>query len=377
VSYAAALMLSALAAAPALPNATATLPLSELLPLFKEQPEAPPPVGALVSQAKLEGRTNGAALEVTATLVVDVMAGGWQRVSLFRLTPGVVPVGLPELAGGTLGVHQKELWFFSRIPGRHAVTVQLSVRAVTVGERHTARLVPGADLPPVQLELVGDEVDAGPLQVHPSEGGFELRWNARPEPAQAKVVARPPLEPAVTSAVARFVTTLEGKGQLTVDYGLKLDRPQRFGVELPRGYVLTRVRVNDELVPVPEGQRLSLEVAPAKAGETAARVELSLAKELGVFHLSGALKLELPAVGWPIAELRAVTFLPAVFTWKRAGGSLEPVEGDAWSKETGLPGSQQAFRQFLVSGTAPTLELEYAVDLERRYFRARAPAAQE
>lgn len=373
--HAAVLMLAALAAAPSdTSSATATLPLSELMPLMKEQAERQPPVGAVISSAKLEARTRGQFVDVTATLTVDVMAEGWQSVGLFGLGPGVAPGELPALVGGTLGVNGGGLRFFSRIPGRHAMVVKLVLRGVQVGERYTAKLDPWVDMPPVQLEFSGDAVDAAPLYVSAGQSGYELRWNVTPEVAKPKVVARPPLEPSVTSADARFVTTLEGKGQLTVTYGLRLDRAQTFQVELPRGYALTRLKVNELQLPVPEGEKLALEVAPRKVGDDAATVELSLSRELGVFHLSGALELKLPAVGWPISELRASTFLPAVFTWKRSGGSLEPAaveEGEGAA--SGLPGRKLAFRQFLVSGTAPTLELDYAVDLEGKYFRVREP----
>jgi hypothetical protein len=344
------------------------------LPLLKEQQEAPPRVGAVISYAKLEGRTRGQFVDVTATLNVDVMGAGWQSVALFGLPPGVALAELPELAGGTLGPSEGMLRFFSRTPGRHAMTVRLAVRGAQVGERYVARLGPSVELPPVQLELVGDAVDAGPLLLSAGREGYELKWKVMPEAAKPKVVARPPLEPTVSSADARFVTTLEGKGQLTVSYGLRLDRPQTFQVELPRGYTLTRLKVNELQLPLPEGEKLALEVAPRRAGEDAATVELTLARELGVFHLSGALDLKLPAVAWPISELRTSTFLPAVFAWKRSGGSLEPVEGEQLASVSGLPGRQLSFRQFLVSGTAPTLELGYAVDLDGKYFRTREPS---
>lgn len=369
MSHAAALMLAALAATPEYEGAgTASIPLSELVPLLKVHREAGPPVGALVSAAKLTARPRGEALEVTAALGVEVMQASWQRLALFKVTPALVPQEFPALGDAVLGVHDGEVCFFSARPGRH--TLELKLLLFPLGARPpVAKLVRGSDLPPVAVELV---TSGESEQVALADGAWTLRWQPRAEPA-VKKVAPPPLEPQVASAHARFVTTLEGKGQLTVRYGLKLDRPQRFAVTLPEGHRLTRLTVNGAPRPLPEGQALEVEVAPQGAGDAQGWVELSLARELGVFHLSGRLPLELPAVAWPIAELEARAFLPAVFTWRRAGGSLEPAEVEGLAPVPGLPGRQLAFRQFLVSGTAPTLELEYAVDLEKRYFRARAP----
>ena len=47
-----------------------------------------------------------------------------------------------------------------------------------------------------------------------------------------------------------------------------------------------------------------------------------------VLHLSGNLKLTLPRTSWPIADLAAEAYLPAVFNYRRQGGSLEQVPDD-------------------------------------------------
>jgi hypothetical protein len=96
-----------------------------------------------------------------------------------------------------------------------------------------------------------------------------------------------------------------------------------------------------------------------------------LARELGVFHLSGRLKLALPRVSWPVAELHARAHFPAVFNYRREGGSLEQVESAATPDAAlaGLPGKELHFRQYLVAASAPTLELGYSVDISDSYFR--------
>jgi hypothetical protein len=97
-----------------------------------------------------------------------------------------------------------------------------------------------------------------------------------------------------------------------------------------------------------------------------------LARDLGVFHLSGRLKLALPRVSWPVATLKARAHFPAVFNYRREGGSMEQYEGTepaGLETQTPLPGKVLQFRQYLVAASAPTLELGYSVDISNSYFR--------
>ena len=112
---------------------------------------------------------------------------------------------------------------------------------------------------------------------------------------------------------------------------------------------------------------LSFNVAPERDAD--GTVELQLSRELGVFHLSGRLDFEMPRASWPVAQLDAEVYLPAVFEYRRVGGSLEPAQdGTHLSK---LPGRMLPFRQHLIAASAPTVELEYSVDLKARYFKMR------
>jgi hypothetical protein len=118
---------------------------------------------------------------------------------------------------------------------------------------------------------------------------------------------------------------------------------------------------------------LKLQVAPTRFGETEATLEVVLARDLGVFHLSGRLKLALPRVSWPVATLKARAHFPTVFNYRREGGSMEEYEGteqaEGLDSQTPLPGKVIHFRQYLVAASAPTLELGYSVDISKSYFR--------
>lgn len=51
--------------------------------------------------------------------------------------------------------------------------------------------------------------------------------------------------------------------------------------------------------------------------------------------------------------------------------SQSPLREVAVDPSPNLPGRQLTYRQHLVTASAPSLELEYSVDLKGRYFKAR------
>jgi len=191
-------------------------------------------------------------------------------------------------------------------------------------------------------------------------------------PARPSASVRPPLEPLVTAASAWLVSTMEGKARLTVQYALQLDREQPLALTLPEGWRLARLAVDDVPRPLPAERALTIPVRPSPGSDHQGRLALTLERDYGVLHLSGRLPVELPGVSWPTRVVDLEASLPAVFEYRRVGGSLEPgptVEGEAASSDA--PGRHFSFRQFLVGAVGPTLELRYAVDLEHRYFSAR------
>jgi hypothetical protein len=202
---------------------------------------------------------------------------------------------------------------------------------------------------------------------------LRIGWRTAVAPKVARQVVRPPLEPSIPEAHATWVSTLEGKASLRVRYALRLDREQPLELTLPEGHHLERVLLDSTpLVPEEKEGRLLVKVAPTRVGETEATLEVVLTRDLGVFHLSGRLKLALPRVSWPVATLQARAHFPAVFNYRREGGSMEPDEAkaeEAPDTSTPLPGKVLHFRQYLVAASAPTLELGYSVDISQSYFR--------
>jgi hypothetical protein len=373
---------------PATPSGSVTIPLQDLLPLYtKHQESAPPapPTDALVVKSQLKGRLTADALLVDAHFEVEVLASGrWTQVRLLRLDADTYLTALPSLEDATVGVLEDHLSLVTREPGRYSFDVSLALRPTGSGSERQAQLRFGPQVSPVPLRL---EADASAFtltepaasggedtDVYPRQGVLRIGWRTAVAPKVARQVVRPPLEPSIPEAHASWVSTLEGKASVRVRYALRLDREQELELELPEGHRLERVLLDSvPLVPSEKDGRLKLKVAPARFGETEASLEVVLARELGVFHLSGRLKLALPRVSWPVATLRARAHFPAVFNYRRDGGSMEQYEetgaDSGLETQTPLPGKVLHFRQYLVAASAPTLELGYSVDISQSYFR--------
>jgi hypothetical protein len=378
------------------PAGQATIPLDQLLPLLSQKApakaDAPPPVDAVVTRAELKGRLTTDAVHVDAHFEVRVLAAGrWTRVPLLGVAPETVLSSDPKAgAGVVVAIHGGELLLLAHEPGAFPVDANLTVRATLAGARRTASLkvAPGGPPVPLQLEvdpaftLVEPAAASGEpaAAVYPRAGEWSVAWTVAAPKTAAKVAQRPALEPKITRARAVWVSTLEGKLGLRVLYALRLNRAEKISVEPPEGYRLERAAVNGRAVPLPEaGHALEVEVAPPNPGDTEAKLELALAEDLGVFHLSGNVSLKLPRASWPIADVSGEAFLPAVFNYRRQGGSLEQVldGAEAWDAAFGtpfaegevLPGKVLRFRQYLVASSSPDVALGYSVDIAKSYFQ--------
>ena len=373
------------------PSGSATVPLEDLLSLYAQRrqdelPPPPPPTQALVVESRLKGRLVADALLVEAHFEVEVLAGGsWTQVRLLRLDADTYLTQLPSLAHATVGAMDEQLTLMSHEPGRYSFDVNLTVRASGLGPERQAALRLGAHVSPVPLRLEADAsnftlTEPSPSggetsEVYPRQGVLRVGWRTAVAPKVVRQVVRPPLEPSIPEARASWVSTLEGKASVRVRYTLRLDREQELELTLPEGHRLERILLDAvPLVGVEKEGRLKLKVAPARFGETEASLEVVMTRDLGIFHLSGRLKLALPQVSWPVATVRGQAHFPSVFNYQREGGSMEQFEApegqdDGVAAQTPLPGKVLHFRQYLVAASAPTLELGYSVDISKSYFR--------
>jgi hypothetical protein len=380
----AALFLSLLAADVASTESVVTLPLQQLLPLLEKKAEEKPrpPVGAMVTSAQLKGRLAADALIVDAHFEIAVLAeGDWVKVALLPLGPEMVVTNPARSDRGAVAVIDGVLTLVVSKSGRCSVDVGVSVPARRKGARRDASLAlaDGEPQAPLHLEvdpafeLIEPAVSDPAVDVLPRSRRWTVVWRAQGTKAIAhKASPRPPLEPAIRRATATWVSTLEGKLETRVRYVLQLDREQPIEIELPEGQGLQRVAVNGRPIKSePHDGVLQLVVAPSEVGTAESTLEVVTAQELGVFHLSGGLRLSLPRASWPIDEVVAHAHLPAVFEYRREGGSLELLGADDGDLEAdgALPGRKLSLRQQRVNGSAPSLELSYSVDIEKSYFR--------
>ena len=372
-------------------SGSATVPLQELLSLYAQRQEvaAPPapPTEALVVKSQLKGRLTADALLVDAHFEVEVLASGsWTRVRLLKLDADTYLTAVPSLEAATVGALDEQLTLVTRTAGRYAFDVSLALRPASPGAERQVQLRFGPHVSPGPLRLEADATaftlsePAGTggesTDVYPRQGALRVGWRTAVAPrVAARQVVRPPLEPTIPEARASWVSTLEGKARVRVRYALRLDREQELEVELPEGHRLERLLLDGVPLATEEKEgRLKLKVAPARFGETEAVLEVVLARDLGIFHLSGRLKLALPRVSWPVSTVLARAHFPTVFNYRREGGSMEQYESTDTSDggletQTPLPGKVLHFRQYLVSASAPTLELGYSVDISQSYFR--------
>jgi hypothetical protein len=371
----------------------ATLPLEEILRLYREQeekakPEVPaPPVRASVQGAELRATLLQDALEVEADLEVVVLAedGAWTSVELLNVASTTHLASLPKTEAGMLVVRDGKLVFLTRAPGRYPIKLTFLEQATAADARRLARIALPAAGPSelrvrfsTELFALAEEPvrqDAGGALVLPRNGAFEVAWRTldvaqrEPEPAEPAAAA----DPLIANAHASSVATLEGERITRVAYDLRFSGRRPLAFELPEGENVQQAYLNGRAVPFGvEGRTLSLAVAPARPGGDRAQLELVLTHEMPDFLLSGTLHLELPAPAWPTSELSLRLHLPEVFEYEWSSGSLSPaqqIRHASYVYEIPQPGRELGFHQYLVRRVKPDVTLRYTVDLNGKYFQ--------
>ena len=376
------------AAAPA----EATLPLNEILRLYRERDEAEaqkkkeprPPIAATLDRVDLQGRLLATALDLRAEIELNVLSGEeWVDLPLLRVGGNTHVSGLPRVQGGVLSVRDGQLRFLSKRVGRYHFEVSMVERAQEDELGHRIALEHGGatlarlrvHYDPSLFRLLGEDHlrDSEGALIFAEDNVFSLAWQTLAEPQTRPTAKAPAAEPVITRAHAASVSTLEGERITRVLYELELTGRQRIELELAEGERVERAYLNGLPVPIEDRDgRLALEVAPSQAGKEAATLELVIGASGLDFTLSGELGFRLPRTSWPINELFLDVYLPQVFHYTWRGGSLSPVESGPparFSHRVPVPGSRHSFHQFLVTRSAPDLTLSYAVNLEGHYYR--------
>ena len=391
--------------APGVEKASATVPLEQILELYRERDalerarDTAPPVAAALQKLELTGRLLADGIDFGAHFEVTVLGDEqWVSVPLLAYDEANHVSSLPTVNGGAFTVSEGQLVFLTKKSGRYSFDLSFHRAAAKHDrERRVVLTHGGAALATCRLEIDGGLFDLlteaviearDGVLVFPRGDSFEIAWEVRE--AAEREAAEPGLAPEIESVISRVhastVSTLEGRRITRVLYELRFAGRKPIAIDLPAGHTLERAFLNGVATLLEtENGRIALEVAPARAGEAGGTLELVLAQSGGVFHLAGDMHFELPAVSWPTHELFLSVHLPRVFEYEWAGGSLEPRKSTPkaeYSYRLPLPGKTLHFHQVLIDASAPDLDLDYEVDLEGNYFqegrqvREGAPAIQ-
>jgi hypothetical protein len=373
-------------------NPVATLPLAEVLRLYKaseskaESPSAKPPVRATISKFELSGRLLENAIDVSAHVELSVLeASGWVSAALFRKDAALRLTKLPQIQNGVLTVVDGMLVFMTDKPGTYSFDVGFLLSAQVKGARRSADVqYASAALAVLKLRFDenlftlgnSDRIEEGDgYTLYPTNNRFEVLWDRS---SKAAVVAkqsavRPPIEPIINRAHASVVSTLEGRRIIRLMYALQFEGARSIDFVIPEKQRLEKVFVNGASVPFKaNGKTVTLPVQPARAGDESAKVELLVVEQQGGYALSGRLDYTFPATSWNINDLYVTLSLPQVFNYHWEGGSLATMEeGDEveYTQKIPTPGKSIYLHQQLLSNAA-TVRIAYTVDLAGSYYRA-------
>ncbi|MBD3243137.1 MAG: hypothetical protein GF331_21275 [Chitinivibrionales bacterium] len=374
-------------------ESTATLPLAEILRLHaavdsvRVTTPPNPPVAASVARIEMVGQLLEDALDVKVDVRLSVLADEqWVEVPLLEDSPGLSVLDAPLVGKGALVRKDGFLSLVAYGQRDHSFSITLRKQGSVKGKTRAVSLTPGpATVAVLRLSYDRSLFDVSSpsmtpttdgITVYPDKGRFALSWTRTRAVAERprKTPERPPVDPVIVSAHSSTVSTLEGQLTTRILYELRLEGEQAVSFVVPRGSELRRVYLNKAPITVERsGDSITVTARPARAGELTGTIELVLQRSLGTYNLSGVLAFEAPLVSWPIEQMYVDLHLPEVFTYAQRGGSLSRVEvsPDAeFSYATPLPGRQLSFHQYLISESRPTLVLEYAVDLDGKYYMA-------
>jgi hypothetical protein len=376
---------------------TATLPLTEVLRLYKENQakgepkEVRPPVSGAVGKLELTGRLLEGAIDVTAHVELNVLSTqDWVTVRLLRKDAATRITRLPTVEHGVFSVAAGYLCFITDKPGAYSFDLGFLTSAQVTGARRKAEIAyPDAALAVLKVRFDehlfalgnADRIEEGDgYTLYPQSNSFAVTWERNPRAAAAPKAAnhRPPVEPIITAAHASVVSTLEGRRIARLLYELRFEGARTIAFTIPPRQTVEKVFVNGASVPFKMVDRtINLPVSPARSGDESARLELFIREDQGGYALSGRLDYNFPAASWNINDLYVTLNLPQVYNYQWEGGSLAPVEStpDAeYTQRIPTPGKGIKLHQQLLSSAA-TARIAYTVDLSGSYYRGEGTRA--
>lgn len=377
---------------------TATLPLAEVLRLYKENQaktdgqtkDVRPPVAGAVGKLELTGRLLEGAIDVTAHVELSVLSTeDWVTVRLLRKDAATRITRLPTVENGVFSIKDGYLCFITDKPSSYSFDFSFLTAAQVTGARRKAQIAyPDAALAVLKVRFdeglfalaSADRIEEGDgYTLYPQSNSFAVIWERNAKAAATKAaVHRPPVEPIISAAHASVVSTLEGRRIARLLYELRFEGARTIAFTIPARQTVEKIFVNGASVPFKMVDRtISLPVTPARSGDESARLELVIHEDQGGYALSGRLDYSFPAASWSINDLYVTLNLPQVYNYQWEGGSLAPVEStpDAeYTQRIPTPGKGIKLHQQLLSSAA-TARIAYTVDLSGSYYRGDAARA--
>ena len=372
-------------------KSSATLPLPELLELYQKSKgtedtvKKSPPLKATINRIILEGHLLENAVDITAHVEIVVMEDEeWITVPFLKLDKSISIAELPDVQNAVITNMDGELSIITQKKGVYTFPLSLFKRAKRNSLNRTAtiafckatkselRLRYDDDL----FRILDDNLIVEPegVLIYPVENIFNIKWAQKKSNIKSKktVVRRPPIESMVKAAYASTVSTLEGKSITRIIYELRFEGTKSISFAIPDKSKLEKVYLNGSAISFKcKDQEVSVEVLPARAGDQSGKVELVLTKLQGNYLLSGTLNFSTPKVSWPVHEMYFDLFLPKVFNYSCRDGSFESTVSSSeveYTYSIPIPGKRLSFHQYLITSTAPSITIDYAVDLQGKYF---------
>lgn len=372
-------------------GSTATLPLSEILRLYKENTQIAKeltivlPVQAAISKIEIDGRLLDNAMEIDITFQVGVLTkGNWVTIPLFEKDdithitqlPPSKDIFIVEKDGMLAFIAKNEGIYDFKISMIKQATVDSTVKTVVLPFHSATKAEMVVHFDESLFQLSGGKTLSKPegVLIFPEKNQFLVQWETKKgaiEPAK-RVVTKPPVESLINVAHVSSVSTLEGELLTRIKYELQFEGAPSLTVDIPESYELKKVYLNGSAIPFEiKDPQFTLEALPFRAGGRSGTVELVLVRFQGIFNLSGSLVFSLPKVSWPIREMFMDVHLPAVFNYQYSGGSMATARHSkevAFTYDLPTPGKTHSFHQVLITSSAPSVNLEYTIDLTGKYF---------
>ncbi|MBN2531735.1 MAG: hypothetical protein JXB88_02525 [Spirochaetales bacterium] len=375
-------------------QSSATLPLEEILKLYREidklkvSPGIQPPVKAVIHRIDVKGQLLEQAVDMNATISVMVLADKeWVTVPLFTVDSETNIYSLPEIDNAFFVHLDKKLTLITESKGVYTFTISF-IKKAGIKEKNNTINISFEKASQSLLNLRFDDnyfslnnnniqtVTSDGVLIYPKNNTYHIEWEYKKK-KETKVVkaAQPEIESMIKEAHASVISTLEGKMIIRILYSLLFTGEKTISFFIPETYTLEKVYINkiqhSFSVPDTQNRMIKLKVNPGRSGDQSGEVELILSNSPGNYLLSGTLILTLPKTTWPVHEMYFVTYLPDVFDYTCRGGSLTAIDSAPtanYTYQVPTPGKILNFHQYLITSSFPSVTLDYTINLDGNYF---------